>query len=418
MRSSVILLLVGISLAFAGKHSLKYFYTSVSGDKNFTATGLVDDVQFMYFNVNTKKASPKTEWMRDDEESDFWKRQTHSLIEQHHWILNNIWTESAGEHTYQITYGCEWNDKTGKTNAFRQYGYDGEDFLFLDLKRDEWISPIKKGFRTQERCNNETIRLVHWKYYLEIDCIETLKKLLTLGKSSLEKTVSPQVSLSQKNSSSPLLCHVTHFYPSDITITWMRNGQELYKNVKVGKLLPNEDGTFQKTVTLQTEPDEWRKNEFICVVKHQSKTFRKTLTEKEIRTKNKTASPVDVTVVVVPVVVILLLLIIGVIVYLVYSKKKKSVGVVLLVCTSSDYDRPHRYSCRQSPIQTDCSSGGKGEVGKSAAGNTILGQKEFNSEMSASSLTREYSDVHATVSGRSVSVVDTPAILDTHTLKT
>lgn len=66
----------------------------------------------------------------------------------------------------------------------------------------------------------------------------------------------------------------------------MRNGQELYKNVKVGKLLPNEDGTFQKTVTLQAEPDEWRKNEFSCVVEHQSKTFRKTLTENEIRTNN------------------------------------------------------------------------------------------------------------------------------------
>ncbi|XP_048037438.1 DLA class I histocompatibility antigen, A9/A9 alpha chain-like [Megalobrama amblycephala] len=308
MKSSVLLLLVGISLAFAGKHSLKYFYTSVSGDNNFTATGLVDDIQFMYFDINTKKASPKTEWVREIEESDYWDSQTHSLIEQHHWILNNIWTESAGEHTYQITYGCEWKDETGKTNAFHQYGYDGEDFLFLDLKRDEWISPMKQGFKTQERCNNETIRLVHWKYYLEIDCIETLKKLLTIGKSSLEKTVSPQVSLLQKNSSSPVLCHVTHFYPSDITITWMRNGQELYKNVKVGKVLPNEDSTFQKTVILQTEADEWRKNEFSCVVKHQSKTFRKTLTEKEIRTNYETSALVGIIVAFVSVVIESLLL--------------------------------------------------------------------------------------------------------------
>ncbi|XP_051745353.1 major histocompatibility complex class I-related gene protein-like isoform X1 [Ctenopharyngodon idella] len=328
MRSSVLLLLVGIHLAFGAKHSLKYFYTSVSGDEKFAATGLVDDVQFMYFDINTKKASPKTEWMRENKESDFWDSQTYSLIEQHHWILNTIWTESAGEHTYQITYGCEWNDETGKTNVFRQYGYDGEDFLFLDLKRDEWISPMKQGFRTQERCNNETIRLSHWKNYLKMDCIDTLKKLLQLGKSSLEKTVSPQVSLLQKNSSSPVLCHVTVFYPSDITITWMRNGQELYKNVKVGKLLPNEDGTFQKIVTLQTEPDEWRNNEFSCVVEHQNKTIRKTLTENEIRTNNKTPAPVDTTVVVVSAVILslslLLLLIIAVIGYLVYQRKLKS----------------------------------------------------------------------------------------------
>ncbi|XP_048014095.1 DLA class I histocompatibility antigen, A9/A9 alpha chain-like isoform X2 [Megalobrama amblycephala] len=149
--------------------------------------------------------------------------------------------------------------------------------------------------------------------------------------------VSPQVSLLQKNSSSPVLCHITHFYPSNITITWMRNGQEL-KNVKVGNLLPNEDGTFQKTVTLQTEADEWRKNEFSCVVKHQSKTFRKTLTEKEIRTNNETSAPVDMTVVVVPVVILLsLLLIIAVIGYLVYQRKLKS-GYVPAKPSPSEYE--------------------------------------------------------------------------------
>lgn len=66
----------------------------------------------------------------------------------------------------------------------------------------------------------------------------------------------------------------------------MKNGQEHYKDVKAGKLLPNEDGTFQKTVALKTEPDEWRRNEFSCVVEHQSRTIRKTLTEKEIRTND------------------------------------------------------------------------------------------------------------------------------------
>ncbi|KAK2917072.1 hypothetical protein Q8A67_001446 [Cirrhinus molitorella] len=323
MRPSVLLLFV-IELAFAGKHTLKYFYTSVSGHKNFTAVGLINDVQFMYFDINTKKATPTTEWIRQNEKSDHWDKQTGSLIQQHNWILNNIWTESSGMHTYQITYGCEWNDKTGRTNGFRQYGYDGEDFLFLDLKSEKWISPMKKGFNTQHRCNNETIRLVHWKHYLEIDCINTLKELLTLGKCSLEKTVSPQVSLLQKNASSPVLCHATGFYPSSITITWIKSGQELLEhneNVKVGTLLPNEDGTFQKTVTLKAEPDEWRKNEYSCVVKHKSKTIIKTLTDGKSLCTDRIPSPVGMTVIIVSGVILLLSLIIGILAYL---KKKKS----------------------------------------------------------------------------------------------
>ncbi|KAK1880380.1 Major histocompatibility complex class I-related protein [Dissostichus eleginoides] len=88
MKMLLFLLLLGIvgpHCTSARTHSIKYFYTASSGVPNFpefVSVGLVDEVEMVHYDSNTKRAEPKQDWMSNitAEDPDYWERNTQNFL--------------------------------------------------------------------------------------------------------------------------------------------------------------------------------------------------------------------------------------------------------------------------------------------------------------------------------------------------
>ncbi|XP_029975907.1 major histocompatibility complex class I-related gene protein-like isoform X7 [Salarias fasciatus] len=269
--------LLGIPSGAPDIHSLKYFFTAASNVPNFPEfvnVGLVDEVEIAHYDSNTRRKVPKQDWMNKvtDDDPEYWKRSTERNMGRQQIFKANIeivkerFNQTGGVHILQLVYGCEWDDETDEVNGFHQFGYDGEDFISLDLKTQTWIPLVPQAVISKEQWDKNKAWLDQQKHYLTQECPEWLKKFLEFGRSSLMRKDLPSVSLLQKTPSSPLTCHATGFYPDRADLFWKKDEEELHEDVVKGEMLPNHDGSFQMSVDLDLsglKDEDWGR--YSCV---------------------------------------------------------------------------------------------------------------------------------------------------------
>ncbi|XP_053085101.1 BOLA class I histocompatibility antigen, alpha chain BL3-7 isoform X2 [Pangasianodon hypophthalmus] len=315
-----------VHLSSADTHTLQYLYTALTTGRNFSPVGLVDGEQFVSYDSNIRKLIPKTEWIKKVGADDprYWERETDRAQDQQEVFQNNLATvmqsfnQTEEVHTLQRMYGCERNDTT--TRGYDQYGYDGEDFISLNLKTATWTAAKPQAVIFINNWDPRGEKAKYWKSYLENDCIDWLKKYVSYARETLERKVRPEASVFQKYSTPPeVVCHATGFFPKAVMISWQKDGEEVHENVELRETLPNQDGSFQKRSILTVPAEELQKHTYTCVIQHSSLEKELVLPVSERRIL-RGGAPIAIVIAVVAALVALVAVVAGIVVW----KKKNS----------------------------------------------------------------------------------------------
>ncbi|XP_055080406.1 major histocompatibility complex class I-related gene protein-like isoform X2 [Periophthalmus magnuspinnatus] len=302
MKTFVALILLGILIKDSTSmiHTLRLFDISSFQVPNFpeyVAVAVVNDVEVIHCDSETRRLEPKQEWMNRVTEDDplFWDWNTQRCVNGIQRgkvtieIVKRLFNQTEGVHTWQTMFGCDWDDETDDITVYIQYAFDGQDFLSLDLSTESWVAAKSEAFIIKLKYESSGQTQIY-KHDIHKVCTVGLKNYVRYGEKSLKRTELPLVSLLQKSSSSPVTCHATGFYPDRARLFWTKDGDKLLEDVDPGEILPNEDRTFQTSVSLDLSsvpPEDWDRYHCVFQVSGDKNKYVTRLDRSKIRTNAK-----------------------------------------------------------------------------------------------------------------------------------
>ncbi|XP_023583859.1 major histocompatibility complex class I-related gene protein isoform X1 [Trichechus manatus latirostris] len=262
----------------ARTHSLRYFRLGVSdpgpGIPEFISVGYMDSHPITTYDSVTRRKESRAPWMVENLPPDHWERHTQLLRGWQQMFLTELknlqshYNHSGGFHTFQRMIGCELLED-GSTTGFLQYAYDGQDFIIFQKDTLSWIAVDSVAQITKRAWEANRHELQYQKNWLETECIAWLKRYLEYGKDTLQRTEPPLVRVNRQETSpgiTTLFCRAHGFYPPEISMIWMRDGEEIIQEIDYGDILPSGDGTYQTWISV--EMDSQSSNIYSCHVQH------------------------------------------------------------------------------------------------------------------------------------------------------
>nr|CTQ87176.1 MHC class I protein [Macaca nemestrina] len=272
---------LALTQTWAGSHSLRYFYTSMSrpgrGQPRFMSVGYVDDTQFVRFDSDAEspREEPRAPWV-EQEGPEYWDRNTRiykANTQTYREGLRNLrgyYNQSeAGSHTYQRMYGCDLGPDGRLLRGYSQYAYDGRDYIALNGDLRSWTAADMAAQNTQRKWEAAGVA-ERFRTYVEGRCVESLRRYLENGKETLQRADPPKTHVTHhpvSDHEATLRCWALGFYPAEITLTWQRDGEDQTQDTELVETRPAGDGTFQKWAAVVVPSG--KEQRYTCHVQHE-----------------------------------------------------------------------------------------------------------------------------------------------------
>ncbi|XP_037376701.2 class I histocompatibility antigen, Gogo-OKO alpha chain-like [Talpa occidentalis] len=246
-------------------------------EPRYIAMGYVDDTQFGWFDSDSpgQRVEPRAPWAGEAVQEEWdWRmkivRQNIVWFRAQLHTLRGLYNQSeTGSHTLQRMSGCDVGPDGHLLRAYRQFAYDGTDYLALNGDLRSWTAADTAAQITRREWEAQG-EAEKFRNFEKGKYLRWLRRFLEHGKETLQRTDPPRTHVTHHPTSEyevTLRCWALGFYPADITLTWQRDGEDLIQEIELVETRPGGDGTFQKWVAVMVPSGEEQR--YTCHVQHE-----------------------------------------------------------------------------------------------------------------------------------------------------